>query len=389
MMRERLWRWRWALGIAAVVAAGLVWSLWPEAVAVDEAEVTRGPMQVGITDDGVTRVQDLYTVSAPVTGYVTRIELDSGDEVVAGKTIIARMSGAPATPLDDRSRAELGDALAAARAAERGASAALELARSDLARAEALAQRGFLARAQLEGRRTEALTRAAELARARAEKRRIEASLAEPASSGLPRGGAIAVRSPASGVLLRRMSESEGLVLSGTPLVTIGDPRKIEVVIDLLSREAAQVRPGAVVEITRWGGPRPLRGRVKLVEPFGQLKISALGIEEQRVNVIVDFLDEAGLALAALGHGYQVDGTIILWRSDKVLRVPVGALFKGDDRQWQVFVDVDGKARLRSIRIGHLNDRFGEVLAGLEEGDRVVLNPGSMVDDGKRIRLRQ
>lgn len=121
MMRERLWRWRWALGIAAVVAAGLVWSLWPEAVAVDEAEVTRGPMQVGITDDGVTRVQDLYTVSAPVTGYVTRIELDSGDEVVAGKTIIARMSGAPATPLDDRSRAELGDALAAARAAERGA----------------------------------------------------------------------------------------------------------------------------------------------------------------------------------------------------------------------------------------------------------------------------
>lgn len=185
------------------------------------------------------------------------------------------------------------------------------------------------------------------------------------------------------------MSESEGLVLSGTPLVTIGDPRKIEVVIDLLSREAAQVRPGAVVEITRWGGPRPLRGRVKLVEPFGQLKISALGIEEQRVNVIVDFTDEAGLALAVLGHGYQVDGTIILWRSDKVLRVPVGALFKGDDRQWQVFVDVDGKARLRSIRIGHLNDRFGEVLAGLEEGDRVVLNPGSMVDDGKRIRLRQ
>lgn len=381
-------RWRWAVLAVLLLGAGLAYSFWPEAVAVDEAEVTRGPMQVGITDDGVTRVTDLYTVSAPVTGYLTRIELDAGDAVVANSTVVARMAGVPSTPLDARTRAELRDALSAARAAERGAAAALDLARADLDRAEQLAERGFLSRAQLDAARATAQTREAELQRARAEARRLQASLAEPAIGGQQGAGPILVRSPESGVVLRRLAESEGVVAMGTPLLEIGDPTKIEVVIDLLSREAAQVEPGNPVQITRWGGPLPLMGRVRQVEPFGRLKISALGIEEQRVNVIVDFEEDEASQISALGHGYQVDGTIVLWRADNALRVPVGALFRAPEGDWTVFVDEDGRARMREVAIGHVNDQYGEVLEGLEAGERVILNPGAVVRDGGRVRAR-
>ncbi|RVQ69830.1 HlyD family efflux transporter periplasmic adaptor subunit [Croceicoccus ponticola] len=387
-MWARIVRWRWALLVTVLVGAGLAFAFWPEAVRVDEAEVTRGPMQVGITDDGVTRVHDLYTVSAPVTGYVTRIELDAGDPVFANRTVLARMAGAPSTPLDTRTRGELGDALNAARAAERATVAALDLARGDLSRAEELARRGFLPKAQLDATRAAARTAEADVQRARAESRRLQSAMAEPAATGLPHGGAVAVRSPVSGVVLRRLNESEGVVALGTPLMEIGNPAQIEVVVDLLSREAVQVKPGAAVEITRWGGPNPLPGKVRIVEPFGRLKISALGIEEQRVNVIVDFAPEAAAAIASLGHGYQVDGTIILWRDEDVVRVPVGALFRGETGGWQVLIDADGRARVRDVVIGHLNEQFGEVLNGLSPGDRVVLNPGRIVDDGTRIRRR-
>ncbi len=388
MMMERIKRWRWALILGGLLVAGLAFAFWPQATPVDEAEVTRGAMRVGITDDGVTRVLDLYTVSAPVTGYVTRIELDPGDEVVANQTVIARMAGVPSTPLDVRSRTDVRDALVAARSAERGIAASLDLARSDLERARKLAERGFFPKAQLEAAGTLVLTREADLRRAQAEIRRLAGYLDEPAASGLPDAGPVTVRSPESGVVLRRLAESEGVIAMGSPLVEIGDPRRIEVVIDLLSREAARVRPGAPVEITRWGGSDPLRGKVRRVEPFGRLKVSALGIEEQRVNVIVDFAPEAAAAISALGHGYQVDGTIILWSEPDVLRVPVGALFRGKNGGWRVFVDEGGRAREREVKVGHLNERHGEVLGGLAEGDAVVLNPGNMVEDGIRLRRR-
>jgi HlyD family secretion protein len=387
-MLKRIWNWRWAIGIAALVAIALAYSFSPEAVLVDTEEVSTGPMAVGVTDDGVTRVHDLFVVSAPVTGYVTRVELEAGDPVVANQTVIARMAGVPSTPLDNRSRAELRDAIRASEAAERGALAAVELARNDLARAEELAERGFLATAQLDAARANTATREADLQRNGAETRRLRALLAEPAAAGLPRSGAVAVRSPESGVVLRRLNESEGVLPVGTPLVEVGNPGDIEVVIDLLSREAVQVEPGAKVEITRWGGPNPLPGKVRLVEPFGRLKISALGIEEQRVNVIIDFEPEAAAQIAALGHGYQVDGTIILWSADEVLRVPVGALFRNAAGDWQVFVENGGRAEARTVRIGHLNDEFGEVLDGLAVDEHVVLNPGRTVEDGTRIEPR-
>lgn len=387
-MWERIRSWRWAIAITTLLVGGLAYSFWPEAEAVDLGTVSKGPMEVGLTDDGVTRVHDLYTVTAPVTGYLTRIELEPGDEVVAGRTIIARMAGAPSQPLDRRSRAEIGNAVSASRAGEASAAAALTLAEANLERAEALAERGFLSKADLDARRAAASSARSELARNRAETRRLRSLLTEPAAAGTPSGGTIAVRSPESGVVLRRLVESEGVVGQGAALVEIGDPARIEVVADLLSREAAQIEPGDAVKITRWGGDGALPGRVRRIEPFGQLKISALGIEEQRVNVIIDFAPEAAKQVARLGHGYQIDATVILWQASDALRVPVGALFRGGNGGWQVFVEEGGKARLRDIRIGQLNEDFGEVLEGLEQDQRVVLNPSGNIEDGTRIAPR-
>ena len=399
-MLEDLKRWRWAILIAALFILGLAYSFWPEAVPVDTGDVTRGPMTVGITDDGVTRVHDSYIVSAPVSGYVTRIEIEPGDPVVARDTVIARMAGRPSTPLDTRSRRELQNALAAARAAERSAReqvrseiASLDLARHELARAETLAERGFLPQSRLDAARAEADARRAALAVARtkieqnrSEAGRIRASLNEPAA-GTPTGrGPVAVRSPTTGTVLRVLHESEGVVAEGTPLVEIGDPEQIEIVVDLLSREAVRVRPGAPVAIIRWGGDDALAGRIRRVEPFGELKISALGIEEQRVNVIIDF-DEPPESIARLGHGYQVDVTITVWSRDDALRVPIGAIFRSG-ADWHVYVVSGSRAIEQPVEIGRINDEHAEVLGGLEERDEVILNPGNRVADGRRITRR-
>lgn len=384
-MWNKIKRWRWAIAIAALLLAGIAYSLWPETVPVDTGEVTCGPMAVGVTDDGVTRAEESYVVSAPVTGYLSRIELEAGDAVAPG-ALITRMTGRPSPPLDRRTREELQGALAAARAAADGAESSLAQARRDLARAEELAGRGFLPRAQLEQARTRAATTEASLMQARADAARIRASLS---GSGESSGEVVPVRAPAGGAVLSVINESEGVIAEGTPLMTIGDPDRIEAVIDLLSREAVRVEPGSRVEIVRWGGPEPLVGRVERVEPFGELKVSALGIEEQRVDVIVAFDQLTTAEAARLGHGYQVDATIFLWRSDKALRVPVGALFRGTEGGWQVFVIENGRARLRDITVGHLNDEHGEVLSGLAPGEKVILNPGSAVSAGVRVNPRQ
>ena len=384
-----MWRhlksWRWAILIAALLLAGLVWAFWPSSAPVDLGTVSRGPMREGVTDDGVTRATDVFTVAAPVTGYVARIELEPGDVVVRG-SVIARMTGRPSSPLDPRSRDELSSALAAARAAEAGTLASLSQARRDLARAEQLASRGFLARAQLEAARTRVATGEAALGQSRAEARRIEALLAQP--SGAAYGTPVAVRAPASGSVLTVIKVSEGVIAEGTPLMEIGDSGGIEVVVDLLSREAVRVKPGDPVEITQWGGAQPLTGRVERIEPFGRLKISALGIEEQRVNVIIAFDPASAQRAARLGHGYQIDATIVLWRKDDALRVPIGALFRGRDGGWRVFVAEADRASERAVALGHINDEFAEVLSGLRAGETVVLNPGNALRDGGRIQSR-
>ncbi len=383
-MRRWLSRWRWPLLLAVLVIAGLTFAFWPRAAAVDAGEVSRGSMVVSVTDTAVTRAQEHYIVSAPVTGYLARIQFEAGDEVAAGQEL-ARISGRPSTPLDPRTLAEGRAALASAQAAAGQARAGLDLARSDLARAEALAPRQFVSRAQVEALRARVLSGEAALAQARAEAARLAAIIRQPDGST---GAAVTLRAPASGRVLSVVNESAGMVAEGTPIVTIGDPAALEVVVDLLSREAVQVHPGDRALITRWGGPDPLEGRVWRVEPFGQREISALGVEEQRVNVIIRFADPARLAAAGLGHGFQVDATIERWRDDKALRVPVGALFRGSEGQWQVFVIERGRARLRTVTVGQINADWGEVRGGLDEGQRVVLNPANTLRDGQRVSPR-
>ncbi|MFC4294376.1 efflux RND transporter periplasmic adaptor subunit [Novosphingobium tardum] len=385
MIKGRLWRWRWALLLAALLVAGLAFAFWPTATPVDTAKVTSGPMSVGITDDGVTRAHDLYVVSAPVTGYLSRLELEVGDPISRG-TEITRMSGRPSTPLDPRSQQELRAALAAARSSEGGIGASLAQARRDLARARELARRGFLPRAQLEAAQTRVSTGQAALAQARAEIARIQAQGA--AATGAAASSPVAVRAPASGSVLSVINESAGVIPEGTPIISIGDPRQIEVVVDLLSREAVRVKPGDRVEITQWGGDVPLAGHVVRIEPFGRLKVSALGIEEQRVNVIIAF-DQSAMAQAArLGHGYQLDATIILWARPDAVRVPIGALFRGADGGWRTFVVEGGRTRERSLTIGHINDEFGEVLKGISPDETVILNPSSTLKPGARVKAR-
>lgn len=384
MMARWLVRWRWPLLLAAVLMAGLTFAFWPRAERVDSAQVSRGPMVVSITDTGVTRAVDHYIVSAPVTGYLSRISLEPGDQVREGQDI-GRISGAPSAPLDPRSSAEARAAQAAAQAAVTQARAELEQARRDLARIEALAPRQFVSRAQVEAARTRVAASEAAVAGARADAARLSAVLRRPDGST---GAAVTLRAPASGQVLSVLTESAGVVLEGTPIMTIGDPAKLEVVADLLSREAVQVHPGDRAEITRWGGPEPLVGTVWRVEPFGRLQISALGVEEQRVNVIIRFADSARLAAAGLGDGFQVDATIERWRDDDALRVPVGALFRGARGQWQVFVIDRGRARLTDVTIGQINEDWGEVQGGLAEGQTVILNPANAMRNGQRVRPR-
>ena len=378
-------RWRWALLIAGLMVLGLAYAFWPRAVLVDAAQVSKGRMVARITDDGQTRAEDLYVVSAPVTGYLERIELEAGDSVTRG-ALITQMKGRPSTPLDARSQAELAAAANAARAAESGAQAALAQSWCDLQRAQQLARDGFLPRAQLEAARTKVAGDRSILAQAQAEVRRIAAQRAAP--SGLASGAPVAVRAPASGSVLSVLNESEGVVLEGTPIMTIGNPDRIEGVVDLLSREAVRVKPGDAVEITQWGGPQPLHGFVKRIEPFGRLKVSALGIEEQRVNVIIGFAPDSLPQAARLGHGYQFDATFVLWSRGDALRIPIGAMFRGTDGEWHAFEIVDGRALERKLKIGQINDEWGEVLGGLPEKATVVVNPARTLVDRARVKPR-
>ena len=384
MIRRQLTRWRWPLLLAMLVVAGLLFAFWPRATAVDAGETSRGSMAVSVTDTAVTRAQEHYIVSAPVTGYLSRIELEAGDAISLGQEL-ARISGRPSAPLDPRTIAEGRAALASAQAAANQARAGLDLARSDLARAEALAPRQFVSRAQVEALRARVLNGEAALAQARAEAARLAAIIRQPDGST---GASVTLHAPAGGRVLSVVNESAGMVVEGTAIMTIGDPAALEVVVDLLSREAVQLHPGDRALITRWGGPEPLEGWVWRVEPFGQRKISALGVEEQRVNVIIRFADPAKLTIAGLGHGFQVDATIERWRDDKALRVPVGALFRGPEGKWQVFVIEQGRARLQTVSIGQINEDWGEVRGGLGEGQRVVLNPANTLRDGERVSPR-
>lgn len=391
----RVWKMvRVFLGAVIVIAIGVV-AFWPEATDVDVAPVVRGPMQVTVDEDGETRVRDRFVISAPVSGRLQRIELEPGDAVTPG--VVARLAPVDPPLLDPRARAELQAAAAAASAAVGQARADRDRAGAALQRATAAARRmaglvehGAVSREDHEAAQTNAATAgtalaAAEFALTRTERelQLANARLLRPSSTGR----LVDVVSPVAGVVLRRLRESECVVAAGEPLLEIGDPTQLELVVDLLSTDAVRVRAGARASIERWGGNHALAGRVRRIEPSAFLKLSALGVEEQRVNVVVEF-DDPAKAARKLGDAYRAEVRIVVWERDDVLMVPVGSLFRRGS-EWAVFVADGDRARVRAVSLGERNGDSGEILAGVGDGEAVVLHPPDTLSDGARIRTRR
>ena len=383
------------VGIVAIVLGILAVALWPSAIEIDVATVGRGAMQVTIDEEGETRVRERFVVSAPVMGRVERIELEPGDPVVRGKTVVARLMPAPAPLIDVRTQAELAAAVEAARAAvgqaqaeQQRAIAMRTRAQSTVARLQQLLKSGAISGDELEAAQTtlrsaEEAVRAAEFAVARVEHEfQLARARLKPSAAG---GGLVTVVAPVDGVVLKRLRESASVVPIGEPLLEIGDAASLEIVSDLLSTDAVRVSRGAPVIIDQWGGSGPLEGLVRRIEPSGFLKVSALGVEEQRVNVVIDFAGETGPG--NLGDGYRVEVRIVTWQETAVLKVPVGALFRRGE-EWAVFLVDGGRARLQPLQVGQRNDREGQIVSGLSEGQTVVVHPPDTLTDGARVRVR-
>lgn len=368
-------------------------ALRPRPVKVETGMVTSGPLRETVEAEGETRAHDRYTVAAPVTGRLMRIELHDGDRVAAGQAV-AFMRPAP---LDDRERDAAAARVSAAEAFQRAAEeqaahdrAELEQARRERTRTEQMAVQGIATPQALEqARTTEQLAASTLMAtehRARgatAQLREARAALLAAEPGRADGGRIITLRVPQSGPVLRVLEKSERIVTAGTPLLLIGDPRKLEVVVDVLSSDAVRIRPGTGILLDEWGGAEPLKARVRVVEPYAFTKISALGIEEQRVNIVADFIDRP----APLGDGYRVLAKIVIWSNDAVLKVPVSALFRQGE-SWCVFVVAHGRAGRRTVTVGHRSQAEVEIETGLAKGETVVLHPSNQLDDGMRVSDR-
>ncbi|GAA6155300.1 HlyD family efflux transporter periplasmic adaptor subunit [Pyruvatibacter sp. HU-CL02332] len=391
--------------IGVIVLGAIALAFMPQAVPADLVEVQRGSLAVTVHEEGRTRVKDIYTVSAPVGGRLLRIRSDVGDPVTERVTVVATIQPTDPSFLDARS---LGQAEALAKAAEAArtlaeadvarAQAELDFAQSEYRRAKSLAAKGTVSQARLDKARLDMRTRAAALDEAKAafkmrdfELENARALLIQPgeADGDVDTGAlgcCVPVRAPITGRVLRIMQESEAIVLPGAPLIEVGDAADLEIVVDLLSEDAVRVSEGDRVLVEDWGGTQDLNGTVRRIEPFGFTKVSALGIEEQRVNVIIDFEDTPE-AWSALGHGYRLDTRIFVWEAEDVLKLPVSALFRDGDA-WVVFREAEGEAALTPVEIGRRNALEAEVVAGLEAGDRVVVHPSDRVVDGVSLEPR-
>jgi HlyD family secretion protein len=397
--RRRMRTVRQVLAGAAVLAGAfaVVLALRPQPVPVDVATATRGPLSVTIEETGQTRVKDRYLVSAPVAGTVSRQVLEPGDPVREGDALtelaplVSPLLDASARP---EAQARLSAALSArgqAQALEKRAQVAWELARDELARARTLAAQGSLPVQGLERAEFESRMRAEELASARfADKVAAEqVRLAQATLFGegrLGRSRHLDVLAPASGRVLRVLQKSAGVVQAGAALLEVGDPGALEVVVDLLTTDAVGVHPGTHVAIVGWGGDQPLEARVRRVEPSAFTKVSALGVDEQRVNIVAS-PGGAASDWAGVGDGYRVLARLVLWQGADVLRIPQGAAFRRGDG-WAVFRVQGGAARLAPVSVGHRGETEIEVTAGLSTGDTVVVHPGDRVRDGVRVDVR-
>lgn len=395
------------LGIGGVTLGALTAAFWPHPVMVDLGVVTRGPMMVTIDEEGRTRVSEPYVVSTPVAGRLQRVEVDPGDAVVRGETVIAHMLPTNPAALDIRTREQAQAAVQAAEAALRvaradqnAAEAARDLAETQWQRTQRLAERAIasdaardrarqqfrIEQAEVETAEAAIAMRQADLANARSQligfdDRGLGAALDEPTMDDIP------LYAPATGRILRIMQQSETTLPAGAPIMEIGDvDDDLEIVVDLISSDAVQVDRGDRVIIDDWGGPAMLAGAVTRIDPFAITQVSALGVEEQRVPVTIA-LDSPATDRRGLGHGYRVEARIVVWEAQDVLRVPTSALFRSGDG-WSVFVEDGGKAIQRQIAIGRNNGEQAQVIDGLAVDQRVVVYPSAAIHDGASIAQR-
>lgn len=389
-----------AVALLTVVAA-FVWAFIPKPVEVQVAEVTRGAFQQTIEEDGKTRVREHYTVSAPLSGKLQRIPLKAGDSIKQGQTVALIVPGAPAL-LDVRSERELSERIGTAEAQKARANAeveraqaSLEKSRSDLNRFKKLAADKFISQAQLDQTELEVKinSRALEAAKYASHAADHELAVARAARQQFQCEGDCGgskrewqVRSPVAGRVLKVVQENEGIVTVGQPLLEIGNPADLEVVVDVLSTDAVQIHPGAEVQIKGSGLTSTLQGKVRLVEPSAYTKISALGVEEQRVNIIIDFTS-APEQWNSLGDGFKVDAKIIIFSTENAVKVPVSALFRKGN-QWAVFVVNNNVAEERAISISRRSGQDAMVEKGLQPSEKVIIYPGDKVKDRKRIKVQ-
>lgn len=382
-----------------LVVAMIVMAFMPQPVRVDIEEAARGQLEVAVRDDGMTRLRERYVVSTPIAGRLQRIEFDVGDAVIGGETVLARMEPTSPDLLDPRevalTRARVKAAEGRLRRAETDVSrarAALDQAEVELERQKSLTRQGATTDAQLEEAQLMFRTRSEELKAsqfaeeiAEYELEQEKAALLHVSRENPSELGSFEfeLTSPITGRVLRVVQESSAVLQPGAPLLELGDPNDLEIVVDVLSADAVRIQPGQRVELVHWGGDTSLPGVVRLVEPSGFTKISPLGVEEQRVNVIIDFAEKPSTA-AMLGDGYRVEARIIVWSGDDVLSVPTGALFRqGTD--WAVFIVDEGVAKVRTVKVGQNNGLRAQILSGIEPGEKVILHPSDQITEGVQV----
>lgn len=386
----------WLGGLLLVALIG--WGLWPKPIIVETGTAVRGPLTVRVSEEGKTRVKNRYVAAAPVAGKMRRVPLKPGDEVVAGETLITTIEPVVPPLLDPRTRAQA-EAMVAMQEASlkrateslEGARAGLKVADADRDRFRSVTKAGIVSEADRDRTEGAASMRAAEVRAAEFSLQVIQYELAQ-ARAALERpkdnvaGNLMEIKSPVSGRVLKVMQESEMVVAPGMQILEVGDPADIEIEAEILSRDAVAIRPGDSVEVEQWGGENSLTGRVRRVEPAAFTKVSALGVEEQRVIVLSD-LTEIPEPARALGDRYRVEVRVAVWHSDETLIVPAGSLFR-EGNEWKTYVFRDSTAKLTPVQAGHSDGRFTEILSGISAGDEVLLHPPDTVKDGSAVKKR-
>jgi len=379
--RKRRWL-PYALG--AGFAALVVLGLRPQPAPVETARVVTGALRATVSEEGKTRIRQRYVVAAPVSGQLRRIPFKPGAEVEAGVTLVAVIDPLPASPLDERNRALAEARRDSTRIVLEKSRTSYELARKELGRIEQMFNAGTISPQELESAKMRETAAARDVAAAEGALKQVEAELAVTGAAGAVTPAPVEVRANASGRVLHVFQESSRAVMQGTPLLEVGDPADLEVVVEMLSRDGAAIAPGAPVALEQWGGPVPLEGKVRLVEPAAFTKISALGVEEQRVNVVVDITTPLEQR-RSLGDNFRVEARVITWESPSALKVPTSGLFR-QGQNWAAYVVRGGKAVLVPVQAGRSSGAEIQVIEGLKEGDEVILYPGDRIKDGQRVK---